>query len=409
MKFILEKDNFLKCQREFWDLKNRVKVLVGGFGCGKTYIGALKTIYLSYLHRPLEGQYVSPTYGMLTKTILPTTEAILNRSQIDYTLKLSQPVSIKIHDWGGTIWYGSGDKPDSLRGPNLAWAGIDEPFIQKVEVLNYMLSRLRVGEKDTQELFLTGTPEELNWGYDLVQNEEGKMDVGFVVGKTKDNIHNTEGYYESMYNAYTPEMREAYLEGKFVNMKLGRVYKPFDRERHIKHSDMQGEICAGIDFNVDYMSAEIFIHNNGFVHFFDEIRLSHSNTFELAERLRQKYAGIRVFPDPTGSGRRSSATKTDHQILRDAGFKVRFRPQVPVMDRINSVNSLFTQDRLTIEPNTCPHFIKDLDRVVYNKNGDIDKDEIELTHASDGAGYAIEYLYSYIKRTLEQTRIGYAI
>jgi len=405
MRAKIKTSNFLPHQLEWWNLPNKMKLLVGGFGCGKTYIGALRAIYLSYLHKPLEGQYISPTYGMLVKTIVPTMRAILNKAGIDYTYRQSQPISITIHDWGGTIWFGSGDKPDSLRGPNLAWAGIDEPFIQSIDVLNFMLSRLRVGNPDHQELFFTGTPEELNWGYDLCVNDEGKYDIGYVVGKTKDNIHNSEGYYESMYNAYTPEMREAYLEGKFINMKLGRAYKPFDRARHIKHSDMQGEICAGIDFNVDYMTAEIFINGNGYIHFFDEIRRSHSNTFELAEALRLKYPGIKVYPDPTGSGRRSSATKTDHQILSDAGFHVNYRKQVPVMDRVNAVNSMLIQDRLTIEPDKCIHLVKDFDRVVF-KNGDLDKtSEMELTHASDAAGYPVEYLYSYIKRTIEQIRV----
>ena len=400
----IRKDNFLKCQRAFWDLPNRMKLLVGGFGCGKTYIGALRSIYLSYIHRPLEGQYISPTYTMLVKTIVPTLISILNKAGIDFTYRQTAPMSITIHDWGGVIWFGSGDNPNSLRGPNLAWAGIDEPFIQKEEVLTFLMSRLRVGDPKYQECFFTGTPEELNWGYDLAMNEEGKNDIGYVVGRTMDNIHNSEGFYESLESLYTPEMREAYLEGKFLNLKLGRAYKPFERDRHIKHSELQGEICAGIDFNVDYMSAEVFINGNGYIHFIDEIRRSHTNTFELAESLRLKYPGIRVFPDPTGSGRRTSATKTDHQILRDAGFDVRYRKQVPVMDRVNAFNSMLIQDRLTIEPNKCPYLVKDLERVVF-KNGDLDKDDKTLTHASDGAGYAVEYLYPYVKRTIQQIRI----
>jgi hypothetical protein len=75
------------------------------------------------------------------------------------------------------------------------------------------------------------------------------------------------------------------------------------------------------------------------------------------------------------------------------------------MDRVNAVNSMLIQDRLTIEPDKCVYFVKDLDRVVF-KNGDLDKtSEMELTHASDAGGYPIEYLYSYIKRTIEQIRV----
>jgi len=404
MKFTIKKEKFLPHQKKWWELTNFMKLLVGGFGCGKTYIGALRAIYLSYLLRPYPGIYVSPSYQMAKRTIISTLHEIINRSNLDVTHNRSDS-EFHFHDWGGKFWVGSGDKPDALRGPNLAWVGIDEPFIQNKMVLNIALSRIRVGEEKYRELFLTGTPEELNWGYDLAMNDENQYDIGWVVGKTSGNPYLGEDVYKRLWNGYTPEMREAYLEGKFVNMRLGRAYKPFDREQHIKHVDVQGEICAGIDFNVDYMSAEIFINGNGYIHFIDEIRKSHSNTFELAESLRLKYPGIRVFPDPTGSGRRSSATKTDHQILRDAGFHVLYRRQVPVMDRVNAFNSMLNQDRITIEPDKCPWLIKDLDRVVF-KSGDLDKtSEVELTHASDGAGYAIEYLYSYVKRTIEQVRV----
>ena len=68
------------------------------------------------------------------------------------------------------------------------------------------------------------------------------------------------------------------------------------------------------------------------------------------------------------------------------------------MDRVNAVNSMLIQDRLSIEPDSCQWLVKDLERVVF-KSGDLDKTtEKELTHASDGAGYAVEYLQPYIKR-----------
>jgi hypothetical protein len=349
---------------------------------------------------------ISPTYKMAKRTIIPTLNDIINKSGLMVSHNKTDSEYI-IHNWGGRFWLGSGDDPDSLRGPNLAWVGIDEPFIQKKMVLDIALSRIRVGEEKNRELFLTGTPEELNWGYDLCMNDEGHYDIGYVVGKTADNFHNGPEFIKMMENAYTPEMREAYLEGKFINMKQGRAYKPFDRDRHIKKMDISNlEICAGIDFNVDYMSAEIFANGNGFMHFFDEIRLSYSNTFELSDELRKRYPGIRCFPDPTGSGRRTSATKSDHQILQDAGIRVYFRErQIPVMDRVNAVNLLLSKDRLTIEPGKCDWLIRDLERVVF-KSGDLDKtSDPALTHSSDGAGYAAHYLYPILKRTTEQVRI----
>ena len=202
-------------------------------------------------------------------------------------------------------------------------------------------------------------------------------------------------YYDNLYKAYTPEQREAYLDGKFVNLTVGRAYKPFNRDKHIKHLDYKNlPVCAGIDFNVDYMTAVIFAHGNGWVHFFDEIRLTNSNSFELSEKLRHKYPGINIYPDATGAARKSSSTKSDHQIFRDAGFRLIARKDNPrVMDRINAVNRLLLNDRLTIETNTCSCLIKDLERNVF-KNGELDKQsDMSLTHAGDAGGYPINMLY----------------
>jgi len=398
--FKIKKANFLPHQTLWWDLETFIKLLVGGYGCGKTYIGSLRSIYLTYLNSGIPGQYVSPTYKLAKRTVIPTVKEILNRSGISYNYNKTDN-EFHIHNWDGHFWVGSGDDPDSLRGPNLAWAGIDEPFIQSQEVLSQMLARVRHPQADHREIFLTGTPEQLNWGYDVATNDEGKYDIGYVAGKTKDNTYLPPEYYETLFNAYSPEQREAYLNGKFLNLTLGRAYSVFDRERHIKILDgyRNLEICAGLDFNVDYMSAEIYANGNGWVHYFDEIRLKNSNSFELSERLAAKYPGIRVFPDATGAARKSSSSRSDHQIFRDAGFNVVARRSNPrVMDRVNAMNKILREDKMSIEPGTCPMLVKDLERVTW-KSGDLDKTtDLSLTHASDAAGYPIAYNYPVVKR-----------
>ena len=190
-------------------------------------------------------------------------------------------------------------------------------------------------------------------------------------------------------------MQAAYLNGDFINLKVGRAYKTFDRDRHVKHMDYNGlEICAGLDFNVDYMSAEIFAKGNGWIHFIDEIRLSNSNSFIMAEKLRNKYPGITVYPDATGDYRKSSSSKSDHQIFKDEGFRVISRKDNPrVMDRVNAFSKMLINDWITVEPGKCEWLVKDLERVVW-RSGDLDKrTDTALTHASDAADYPIAYLY----------------
>jgi len=399
IEFKIKRENMLPGQRSWWDLSNFYRFLVGGFGSGKTYIGGLRCIYLSYVNQGIPGEYVSPSYKMAKKTVIPTINAIADRAGMNYRFHKSDS-KYTFYDWGGEFWIGSGDDPDSLKGPNLAWAGIDEPFIQKREVFDEMDRRVRVDEAQQQELFLTGTPEQLNWGYDLITDD--LFDIGLITALTKDNIHISPTYYDRLYKTYTPAQRKAFLEGKFVNLTQGRVYDQWDRFQHFIDYEIKGaEVCAGVDFNVDYMTAEIFYKGNGWVHFFDEIRLDYdSNSFELAKQLRKKYPKmINIYPDATGDFRKTSSTKTDHQIFRDKGFKLHAYPQNPkVKDRVNVVNSMIMNGNFTVQPGKCPWLVRDLERNIW-KNNDIDKTEKELTHAGDAAGYPCAYLFPIVRET----------
>ena len=159
-----------------------------------------------------------------------------------------------------------------------------------------------------------------------------------------------------------------------------------------------------MDFNVDYMSAEIFAHIGNTIHVYDEVRLTNSNTFEMADILEKKYPRAFIYPDPSGSARRTSSSRSDHEILRQRGFIIKSkRKQPPVRTRVNEVNNLFRTNRLTMQ--NCPYLIADMERVVW-KRGDIDKtSHPELTHSSDGLGYAIDYLEP-IKKPITQTYRG---
>ena len=385
-----------------------MKLMVGGYGSGKTYIGSLRGLYLSYLNQGIPGTLVSPSYKQAKKTTIPTIRHFLDSAGLRYAYNKTD-AELFIHNWNGHIWFGSGDDPDSLRGPNLAWAMIDEPFIQKRDVFNQMIARVRHPEAVHKEIGLTGTPEALNWGYEVAMNDEGRYDIGVVVAPTTANRYLGEQYVQNLINSYTPEMIEAYVHGKFVNLTQGRVCKPFNRELHVTHLPDLDEVIKsnpvefGIDFNVDRMSAEIYVDLNGHIHYFDEFRLKNSNTFEISEKIKEKYPGIKCYPDATGSARKSSSTMSDHQILKDAGFIVySHKGNPPVKDRVNAFNRLLKDNRITIEPGRCPYLVKDLEMMVW-KNGDLDQtSDPERTHAFDGGSYPVAYKYPINKREVYQ-------
>ena len=376
-------------QLQWWDLDTFYKVLVGGYGSGKTYIGALRCLYLSYINSPYPGMYVSSTWGIAQKTIIMTLLEIMDRSDLEYTWN-QQRGEVRIANWNGTIWFGSGDRPHSLRGSNLCWAGIDEPFIQRKDVFDQMVARVRVPQATHREVFLTGTPEEMNWGWELTNRDD--LDMGIVVGSTLANEHLPQEYKDNLLSAYSKEQVDAYVHGRFVNLTKGRVYKEFVRSEHEKEREsLDLPIMAGMDFNVNAMTAILFYKGADWMHCFEEIRLKNSNTFEMCEILRDKYPGITIFPDASGKAMKSSATESDHDIIRRAGFRIKApRANPPVRDRVNAVNKLIRDGNFSCYD--CKHLIMDLERNVW-KSGDVDKSDPEQSHASDAIGYAINYLF----------------
>ena len=71
MRFRINKRRMLPHQVAFWELPNFVKLLVGGYGYGfgKTHIGALGSIYDSFVNAPAPHLYVSPSYKQVRKTV----------------------------------------------------------------------------------------------------------------------------------------------------------------------------------------------------------------------------------------------------------------------------------------------------------------------------------------------------
>ena len=369
---------------------------MGGYGSGKTYIGALRCLYLSYLNAPYPGMYVSPTWGLATKTIILTLKEIMGRAELDYTFNQHRGEFI-IHNWGGCIWIGSGDRPASLYGVNLAFAGIDEPFIQRKEVFDQMVARVRIRDADHREIFLTGTPEQLGWGWKLTNRTD--LDMGVVYGSTLNNSYLPQQYKDNLLAAYSKEQIDAYVYGKFVNLTSGRVYREFDRVKHVSTREkMNLPIGIAMDFNVDAMTSIIFYKGADWIHVFDEIRLKNSNTFEMCEILNDKYPDAIVYPDASGSARRSSATQSDHDIIKKAGYKIRSpRKNPPVRDRVNAVNRLIRDGNFSCE--NCVNLIMDFEQNIW-KSGDIDKtSDPEQSHASDAIGYAINFLFPIKSRT----------
>ena len=376
---------------------SRFKVLACGRRWGKTYLGIM------YLHPPkIEPEgfswFVAPTYRQAKRIAWPVLKKLHRawgwHDQVIYSevdLSATLPNQHKIMLMGA-------DNEDSLRGVGLRRIVMDEYAYMKPNVWGEVI-RPMLSDYNAPALF-TGTPDGLNHFYDLY--ERGQLsDADWNSWQYK----SIEGGYidadeiEAARRDLDSRTFRTEYEASFETVS-NRVYYSFNRNLHDdKRDDINHlPIIVGMDFNVSKMCACLGRRiGKDHVHWFDQVVLKDSNTFEMAEILKKKCPGAIVYPDPAGSSRSTSGTKSDHQILRDNGFIVVARKaHPPVKDRVNAVNSRFMSQagdiRMTIDVEVCKELVTDLERVTW-KGSDIDKTDMARTHMSDAMGYAVEYLW----------------
>lgn len=413
-------------QRKWWNSTHFIRALVTGFGGGKTFIASKRAIALAMHNAPVPHLWVSPTYKIARRTAIPTIRALLSGKQglvtgLEWNYhKTNWEFSI---NWGGKtgyIWLGSGEDPDALRGPNIGSATIDEPFIQSEAVLDNVLARVRHPDARQKEIGLTGTPEELNWGYDICEGDRAEdFDIEVIHASTRANKVLGADYADRLERAFTAEAAEAYVEGQFVNLQSGRVYYGFNKDRNVMQlDDPGGELGLGLDFNVNPMGAVVFWRNGKHLHIMDEIELPNSDTPYMLRYIKDMYAFKSgedkgrcriqtIYPDASGTARHTSspAGKSDFKWIKEFGFQIDApRANPMVRDRENAVNGKLApaegKPSLTIDPG-CKKLISYFTKYTHDKRNK----QKAMSHLLDACGYVVNRLFPVNRTELQLTKI----
>lgn len=395
-------------QRQWRALPNFIKGLVTGFGGGKTMALGKRMIELAIMNAPVPVITVSPTYPMASMTVVQTIDELLegktrNESaagrRFAYHLYRSQPFRFVINCGGriGTIWCMSGENPQRLKGPNVAAAGIDEPFIQDEQVFQITLSRIRHPNARRQELNITGTPEGVvGWGFELFEGDlRRKHDVGLVQCDTDANRALSPDYGSRLAATFDDNMLAAYKGGKFVNMRQGRVYYAFDSTVNVATLPIPegAEVCAGMDFNVNPMAFVLFWRKGDRLHYVKEYELPNSDTQDAARKLLSDFPKcLSIYPDASGNNRstKSPGGKSDFHYLREAGLRVfAHAANPPLRDRYNSANGALKTGKVTISPE-CKKLRQYLMAVTHQDMNT--SQQKPMIHLLDAFSYPIAYL-----------------
>jgi len=423
-------------QDDFYHLNKPFRAFVGGYRSGKTFLGCVRLCVLALEYPSIRLGYFAPTYPQIQDIFYGTISDVAEALGMTATVATSKKeVSLYYYgDLHAVIKCRSMEHPQRIVGFDINHALIDEIDCMKKgkadQAWKKIVARLSSKGFDEHRLYdeemsaelviealqentvdFTTTPEGFNWIHDLfvkqlADNEELKPYYGIVHASTRQNAENLPiDYIDKLYATYPANLVEAYIDGRFVNLQGGTVYRQFDRR--LNHSDVVEDgsetLHIGMDFNVGKMSAVVHVERDRNPIAVDEF-FGMLDTPDMIHHIKQRYPSrnIRVYPDSSGKNRKSqNASETDMTHLTAAGFKLFYDSTNPfVRDRVNAANAMFCngkgERRYMVNTNKCPRYTDDLEQQVYNKQGEPDKAH-DHDHMNDAATYYIAYNYPIIR------------
>lgn len=420
-------------QKRFMQARTSVTAITGGYGSGKSSSCALKAVAHTMWDPGILHAVCSPSYPMAKLTVVPAVFEVLE----DWMgLREGREFSYNRQDhffrmrWGGQLVILSGENPKRLKGPNLGSFGIDEPGLQDHAVFKQARARVRHPKATRPEIYLTGTPEDLNWYSDLVEGDLKPSDFTDIRAHSRDNIFLPESFFAAMEESYSEQEIAAYMAGQFVNLTTALAYHAYSTQNLITRAEF-GEpdkslpLLVGFDYNWNPNTAIIAQEVPDWVEapgvepkkrliVFDEIRVPGCSTEKKCEVLTDRYGSAfhyKIYQDASGSNNKSVGVSDVNQVnnsMREFSHKILNRPANPRrIDRLNAVNGRLCnskKERFILIAKECKHLIEDLrkcTRPEYLLGHFKDK---ARGHQTDCLGYMVEYRYPILRKTNHSNR-----
>lgn len=334
-------------QHEFITCPKRYAAFIGGIGTGKTQGLVIKAILKTQENPGSRGVITAPTYPMLRDATKNTFFDICPRELVAYRNDSENLVGLYTSSGQiSEIMFRSTSDPDSLRGPNLVWAGMDEGAISTVDAYQILIGRLRAGDPKAQQLFLASTPRGFNWIYDKFGPHVDDPEYASFYAQTKDNIFLPEEYIKSIYANYSGAFAQQELDGKFTAYE-GLIYGDlFDYDMHVGNFPYIPDLTVDLAWDFGYPNAEAVLAIQQ-----DAV----GNVFVIDEAYRMRtltediVADIRGRPWAKGivDGVGDEARPDNIRRVNELGLPLRASSKGKIVDGIKLVRELLGTDKET--------------------------------------------------------------
>ena len=368
--------------------------LVGGYSSAKTTTLNLLTMSIidRYWKYPVVGALMAPTITFLEKTLVAdiVRTLISTGSQFRYNqgkhLLFVGSMEIRLLASG---------QPNDIYGHNLSFCLSDEhdelDQAKAIEANTAMQERVRISLPDGRDPFsvIATTAQGLKGVYRIVEDLKATGEkYALVRGRTRDNTALAPGYVKKLEALYTEEEREAYLEGKFVNLTAGRVYYAYNESVHFQQlQDVQPHeiVHVGQDLNEGYSKGTACVVRGGRVEVVAEF--SFKAIGHAPRLMREAFPHNHIVWYPDNSGKPVLGGYADE--IERYGIETVYAGRNPsILDRVFIVNKLFLVGRLVVGRN-CPDTSMMLKTRQFDEKGVPEKGKGPLApdHRADSLDY----------------------
>ena len=196
------------------------------------------------------------------------------------------------------------------------------------------------------------------------------------------------------------------LEASFESFS-GVVIHGFDRAYSLRECPVDWRsmpLHIGQDFNLNPMSSTVWACHEGLDYQVDEVILETSNTDALVAEVAKRYPDARrrvtFYPDASGAAlRTSSGGRTDHGIIRAAGFRLMAPSTNPsVRARLNLTNARFCAadgTRRAFVSAACRKSIAAYEKHSYVESTSEPDKKSGYDHLVDASGYMFNMRYAH--------------
>lgn len=388
MKYALNKG-----QLEFIKSKERQVGITSGLGGGKSFVLQLAFLLECINYPNGKHCYSSLSYRNMEDAAIPGFKRFLDDNEIESEWCASDYMFLI--NGNTQALFRSQDTAHNMRSVEIDSLFCDELAYWPEKNFKTLQGRLR-GTAGRRIMRAATTPKGFNHFWEMFVKKQASHRK-LIYTSSRDNKHLPDEYISDLEESYDSDLALQEIEGQFVNVGYGKIYYKWNQQVNmhsfelIPHLPLQ----AFMDFNVNPMTAVIAQVTDEELFVWDEVWLENSNTYAMRDFLLEKYGrGMQIIPDAAGNQRKSSATQTDHGILREAGFDVARVRNPARKDRFNCVNNLFEKGRIHVHPR-CKKLAWDLS--VFADDG------AEGTgHISDCLGYGAWYHFPIrIRRILD--------